>query len=232
LRIDPGWEKEDLVAAKLMLLPVLQDLLKPQWRQVIETLRHQGSLPAGAIARLLDGHYMTVKAHCDQLADAGYLVRARLPRDEVGRPEIFYSLSAKADALFPQAGVDFTLELLDLLRQMHGENSAEKLLFQYFTVLTARLEKQLDALKTPEERAQKLAGLRCMAGYDCRFENSAGKAARLIEAHNPLGRIIAAHPHAAGFEQRMIERLLGTRVVRHEIPGGREATPRVIFELV
>jgi predicted ArsR family transcriptional regulator len=215
-----------------MLSPVFQDLLKPQWRQVIETIRHHGGLPVGEIARLVNGHYMTVKAHCDQLAKAGYLVLTRLPRGEVGRPEIFYSLSSKADALFPQAGVDFTLELLDLLRQMHGENSAEKLLFQYFTVLTARLEKQLDALKSPEERAQKLAGLRCMAGHDCRFETPAGKAARLVEAHNPLGRIIAAHPHAAGFEQRMIEQLLGTRVVRHEIPGGRESTPCVVFELL
>lgn len=217
---------------EMMLSPVFQDLLKPQWRQVIETLRHHGGLPVGEIARLVDGHYMTVKAHCDQLAKAGYLVLTRLPRGEVGRPEIFYSLSARADALFPQAGVDFTLELLELLRQMHGESSADKLLFQYFEALGARLERELAGLEAPEKRAEKLAGLRCAAGHDCRFEAAEGKAARLIETHNPLGRIIAAHPHAAGFEQRMIGRLLGTRVVRHEIPGGREATPCVIFELV
>jgi predicted ArsR family transcriptional regulator len=214
-----------------MLSRALQDLLKPQWRQVIETLRHHGSLPVGEIARLLDSHYMTVKAHCDQLADAGYLVLTRLPRDEVGRPEIFYGLSARADALFPQAGVEFTLELLELLRQVQGDHSADKLLYRYFAALAERLEKQLAGETTVEDRARKLARLRCAAGHDCRYEKPDGGASRLVEAHNPLGRIIAAHPHAARFEQRMIEQLLGTRIVRHEVPGGREATPCVVFEL-
>jgi len=215
-----------------MLSPVFQDLLKPQWRLVIETLKQHGGMPVTDLARAIDSHYMTVKAHCDHLTKAGYLVRTRLPRSEVGRPEIFYSLSAKADAVFPQAGVDFSLELLDQVRQMHGEHAPDKLLFQYFTKLTRRLEKEFQSLKTPEARARKLARLREKAGHACRFDQQDGQPARLIEAHNPLGRILERHPHAVAFEHRMIERLLGTRVLRNEIPGGRDTTPSVIYELL
>lgn len=214
-----------------MMSPVFQNLLKPQWRSVIETLRLHGGMPVTDIARHTNGHYMTVKAHCERLFKAGYLVRSRLPRTEVGRPEIFYSLSAKADALFPQAGAEFTLELLEEIRQMHGENAPDKLLYQYFAKLAARLEKAMESRKTPEARARRLAQLRVEAGHACRFEKEDGQPARLIETHNPLGRILERHPHAVAFEHRMIERLVGTKVVRHEIPGGRETTPRVVFEI-
>ena len=101
-----------------MLSPVFQDLLKPRWRRIIETLKEHGGMALSGIARHTGGHYMTVKAHCDELTAAGYLLRTRLPRTEVGRPEIFFSLAAKADTLFPQADADFTLDLLKEVRHM------------------------------------------------------------------------------------------------------------------
>ncbi|MFZ9935428.1 MAG: helix-turn-helix transcriptional regulator [Luteolibacter sp.] len=214
-----------------MLSPVFQDLLKPQWRLVIEMLKRHGGMPVSDLARLTGSNYMTVKTHCDQLAKAGYLSLTRLPRTQVGRPEFFYSLSAKADALFPGPGTDFTLGLLDALCQMQGGNAADKLMFQYFHTLAARLEKALEPLSTPDARARKLAKLRVAAGHACEYEQPGGAPARLVEWHNPLGRILERYPHAVGFEQRMIEQLLGTRVIRKEIPGGRETMPQVVFEL-
>ena len=215
-----------------MLSPVFQDLLKARWREIIETLKEHGGMPLSGIARVTGGHYMTVKAHCDELTKAGYLVRTRLPRTEVGRPEIFFSLSAKADALFPQAGVGLTLELLEEVRHMHGESAPDKLLYQYFAKLTERTGKQLASLKTAREKARKLADLRNRSGHVCRYEPATDELpARLIETHNPLARVIERHPHAATFEQRMIEQLLGTRVLRRELASGRETSPRVIFEL-
>lgn len=214
-----------------MLLPVFRDLIKPQWRAVIEALKLRGGMPVSEICRKTGGTYMTVKIHCEALAKAGYLVRTRLPRTQVGRPEIFYSLAAKADALFPQAGVDFTLELLDELRLMHGESAPEKLLFQHFAKLAVRLEKQLTNLASPAEKACKLATLREKNGCASRCEQEPGQPIRIVELHNPLQRIFERYPRAAAMELRMIEQVLGTRVVRREVPGGRETTPRIVFEL-
>ena len=95
-----------------MLLPVFQDLIKPQWRAVLEELKLSGGLPVSELARRLDASYMAVKQQCEELKKLGYLDRSRIPRTAVGRPEIFYSLSVKADALFPEAGLRFTLEIL------------------------------------------------------------------------------------------------------------------------
>lgn len=214
-----------------MLLPVFQDLLKPQWRLIIETLRLSGGLPVSELARRIDASYMTAKTHCDELADTGYLARTRLPRTAVGRPEIFYSLSAKADALFPQAGIEFLLDLLNELRSMHGESAPERLLFQHFSKLGERFEKSISKLRSTAEKARKLAALREKEGHASRCETESGQPVRIVEHHNPLQRIFERFPRAATMELRMIEQLLGARVTRSEFPAGSESKPSVVFEI-
>lgn len=211
-----------------MLLPVFRDLIRPQWRAVLEELKSSGGMPVADLARKSGGSYMAVKTHCEELTKAGYLVRTRLPRSEVGRPEIFYSLAEKADALFPQAGTAFTLELLEEVRRMFGETAPEKILFQHFQSRFESLATILDKLDSPVEKASKLASLRDKEGCASHF---ASDPPRIIELHNPLLRIFQRYPRAAMMEQRMIEQLLGRKVRRSEESGGREGMPRVTFEI-
>jgi predicted ArsR family transcriptional regulator len=231
LRIDRGRQSGDFPRLTTMLLPVFRDLIKPQWLAVIELLKQQGGMPVSEIIRRTGGSYMTVKSHCDQLTQSGYLRRTRLPRSEVGRPEIFYSLAAKADGLFPQAGADFALDLLEELRAMHGESAPERLLFQHFAKTAARWQKALGKSGVAAERAQQLAALRIKAGAASEFVQDPGGPVRIIEYHNPLQRVFERFPRVVAMELRMIEQLLGCRVSRQEIAGGPETTPRVVFEL-
>lgn len=214
-----------------MLLPVFQDLLRPQWRLIIETLKPTGGLSVSELARRTGASYMTAKTHCDELAEVGYLNRTRLPRTAVGRPEIFYSLSAKADALFPQAGMALTLDLLDELRAMHGESAPDRLMNQYFSKLGERLEKSISKLRSTSDKARKLASLREKHGHASRCESEPGLPVRIVEYHNPLQRVFERFPRATTMEQRMIEQVLGARVVRSELPAGPESPPRVVFEI-
>ena len=213
-----------------MLLPVFRDLIKPQWRVVLEELKITGGMPVSDLARKSGGSYMAVKTHCEELTKSGYILRTRLPRTEVGRPEIFYSLAPKADALFPQAGVDFTLALLEELRLMYGDSAPEKVLFQYFQKQQEVLAKQLAKFPTPAEKAVKLAALREKEGCASHCEQEPGQPIRIVEIHNPLQRIHQQYPRSVAMETRMLEQLLGTRLIRRELPGGRESFPRVVFE--
>jgi len=214
-----------------MLLPVFRDLIKPQWRAVLEELKRSGGQSASDLARATGGGYMAVKTHCEELTKAGYVIRARLPRTAIGRPEIFYSLAAKADALFPQAGVDFTLALLDEMKRMYGESGPEKLLFQYFQKQQESWANLLGKIPLPVERAKKLATLRSSEGCASSCECEPASPIRIIELHNPLQRVFEQYPRAIIMELRMLEALLGTRVTRHELPGGRQCPPRIAFEI-
>jgi predicted ArsR family transcriptional regulator len=214
-----------------MLLPVFQDLIKPQWRKVLEELKRSGGLSISELARRVDASYMAVKQQCEELKKLGYLCRTRVPRTVVGRPEISYRLSTKADELFPQAGPEFTLELLDELKSLYGDSLPDKLLFQYFEKQAASLRKRLEKTDSFEERVIKLAALRvrdgcfgeCKRNGDGRFE--------IEEYHNPLHGIFQVYPRAVGMEVRMLEQVIGARVARREIAAGVDIPPRVVFEI-
>lgn len=227
----PAGAAAPILSQFLMLLPVFRDLIKAPWRAVLEALKQAGGMPVSELSRTTGGSYMAVKTHCEDLTKAGYLVRTRLPRTEVGRPEIFYSLAAKADALFPEAGTGFTLELLEELRLMYGENAPEKLLFQYFQKRQETLAKLLVKFADLAARAEKLRALREKEGCASRCECVDGKPVRIVEFHNPLQRIFERYPRAVAMELRMLEQLLGSRITRREIPAGRDTTPHVVFEI-
>lgn len=214
-----------------MLLPVFHDLVKPQWRLVIEQLKLSGGLPVSELSRVLDASYMAVKQHCEELKKLGYLDRSRIPRTAVGRPEIFYSLSAKADALFPEAGVRFTLDLLEELKSLLGENTPDKLFFQHFQKVYENWEPVISKVTSPEGKAAKLVALRVKEGCYARCETGPDGGLRIEEFHNPLQRLFELYPRALAMELRMIEQLLETRVIRRELGGGRTGQPRVVFEL-
>lgn len=214
-----------------MLLPVFQDLIKPQWRAVLEALKHSGGLPVTDLARLVDASYMAVKQHCEDLKGLGYLDRSRVPRTVVGRPEIFYSLSAKADALFPQAGVSFTLDLLDALKAQLGESTPDKLFFQHFQKQQEKWQALLTNAQSLLDKATILAALREKDGCHVRCTVDPANGVSIEEFHNPLQRVFERYPRAVAMEHRMIEHLLGTRVNRRELSGGRNGQPRVVFDV-
>ena len=208
-----------------------RDLVKPQWVSTIEELKLAGGLPVSELSRRMDASYMAVKQYCEDLEELGYLERSRIPRTEVGRPEIFYRLTSKADALFPEAGTSFTLEFLETLKPIFGDSAPEKLLFQYFQQQQEHWLPKLSKAKSLVEKATLLAGLREKAGCFGRCKYDPEKGFRIEEYHHPLQRIFDKYPRAIAMELRAIEQSLGTKVVRKEIPGGKAGPARVDYEI-
>jgi predicted ArsR family transcriptional regulator len=227
----PAVADSPTVSQSAMLLPVFKDLVKRPWRIALEELKRSGGMSVSELARKTGSSYMAVKTHCEALTRAGYLLRTRLPRAGIGRPEIFYNLALKADALFPQVGVDFTLELLDSIRLMFGESAPDKLLFQHFQKQLASMGPHHANDSSTADKAVKLAAHREKLGGTSRCECDPGQPVRIVELHNPLQRVFEHYPRAVAMELRMFEQWFGSRVVRQEHPGVREAPPTVVFEI-
>lgn len=214
-----------------MFLPGFRDLVKEGWVKILDELKVAGGLPVPELSRRLGGSYMGMKDQCDRLVKLGYVERWRLPRQEVGRPEIMYRLTAKADAMFPQAGVSLSLELLEAARGLFGDTAPERLLMQYFGQLRERWRPKLSKTKSLVERATMLSDLREKEGCFGRCKYDAIRGFRMEEYHHPLHAVFAVYPGAVTLELRMMEELLGTRIVRKEIPGGRGGPARVDYEV-
>jgi predicted ArsR family transcriptional regulator len=214
-----------------MFLPGFRDLVKSPWVAVIEELKVSGGLPVGELGRRLEMAYMTVKQHCLDLSELGYLERWRVPRTQVGRPEIFYRLTAKADSLFPQAGVALSLDLLEAIKSLFGDTAPERLLFQHFQQQMEKWKPKLSKGKSLVEKATLLAALREKEGCFGRCKYDPQRGFRIEEYHHPLAPLFAKYPTAIAMELRMLEQLLGTKIVRREVAGGRHGPARVDFEV-
>lgn len=208
-----------------------RDLVKKQWVALIDELKCSGGLPVPELQRRLGGSYMGVKDQCEALVKLGYLETWRLPRTVVGRPEIMYRLTGKADALFPEAGARMTLEVLEAARQLFGDTAPERLLFQYFQDLHEQWRPRLLKAKSLVEKATLLSALREKEGCfgRCRYDPDRGF--RIEEVHHPLGPVFERYPNAIQFEVRIMEELLGSRVIRREVPGGRHGPARIDYEV-
>lgn len=210
-----------------MFHPAVHDLVKPQWLAVLARLKTSGGMSVPELCRDTDGSYMTIKAHCEELTERGYLIRTRLPRTGTGRPEILYSLAARADSLFAEPGTAFALDLLAEARLLYGDIAPERILHQWFQKRADAWKPALASKKSLAARATKLASLRTAGGWHSACENDP---LRLIDYHHPLQRLFETHPRAIVIEHRMLETLLGTRIVRREESGGRQGMPILVYE--
>lgn len=214
-----------------MFLQGFRELVRPQWVTIVEELKIHGGMAIPELARTMEMSYMGVKQHCEALHELGYLERNRVPRSEVGRPEILYRLAPKADALFPQAGVVLTLSLLRNMKQLYGANGPEKLLFQYFADQQEKWMSRMQRAKSLVEKATVLASLREKEGCFARCSYDVKQGFRIEEFHHPLWALFAEYPAAIVMEVRMMENLMGSKVERKEVAGGRGGPSKVVYAI-
>ena len=169
-----------------MFPAALTDLSKTHVLGIIGALKTSNGLSIPELASELDLSYMGVKKHCVKLVDLGYLKTWRLPKTGVGRPQMVYLLTKKCDELFPQAGADTVVQLLNGVKQFFGESSPEKLFFHHFESLRLKWTKQVSKGNSLVEKATRLADLRDKDGCfsRCKYDNKLGF--RIEEYHHPM----------------------------------------------
>jgi predicted ArsR family transcriptional regulator len=211
-------------------IPAFWDLIRPRWRAVLFELKISGAMPASELSAKLGGSYMAARKSCEDLVKAGYLNRTRQASKIVGRPEIIFSLSEKASHLFAQCGPGFTLELLNLIKRMHGESAPERLIFQYFQGLKTRYQEAMSAAGTMEKKAAMLMELREADGCIWRIDEVTAGFVRIFEFHNPLQAIFASYSRVVQMEQGALGEIMGATCTRKELAALMEEQARVVIE--
>ncbi|PCI63066.1 MAG: MarR family transcriptional regulator [Kordiimonadales bacterium] len=152
---------------------------------ILTELKKHGEARADELAAPLGLTPMAVRQHLYQLQEEG-AVDCISKAQGRGRPAKLWKLTSKADVYFPDTHRDLTLDLIDSVRSIMGEEGLEKLLVH-------RSEKQLRqykaATKSSRSLKDKLAALaheRSSEGYMADVaENEAGELL-FIENHCPI----------------------------------------------
>ncbi len=128
------------------------------------------------------------------------------------------------------AGPAFTCELLELIKQMHGESAPERLLYQYFQGFKSKQADLLQKLPTLEKRVAALLALREAEGCIWRIDEVSACFVRIVEYHNPLRAVFANYPRVIQMEQAALGELVAARCSRRELPSLKGEQARVVFE--
>ncbi len=183
---------------------------------ILDLLKIHGPSNAPRLAELRGVGLNAVRQQLGALQREG-LVEPRVERRRVGRPTHVWTLTPKAEALFPQAYGPLALTLLRQLREVDGERKIDRLLERRTRDLVSAYRKRL-AGRSPAEKWRELARIRAEEGYMAR----AGLQG-LTEHHCPIAAIAKEFPQVCRFEKLLFEAVLGKPLERteHLATGGR-----------
>jgi predicted ArsR family transcriptional regulator len=180
--------------------------------RIIETLKKTQGLSVNELGERLKLSYMGVKQHCDELERNGYVDTWRRPKP-VGRPEMVYRLTPKAQVFFPRATNTTTIEILHAANRLYGHAAGEKLLYSVFALKTEEYMRKLRG-NTVLELSEMLVKIRDQEGY--MSELSRDEPIAIVEYHSPIFDLLDAFPLVRRLEREMMERVLGVRIEREE----------------
>ena len=169
--------------------------------QILYLLKTRGPQSAQLIAESLGISAVGARQHLHQMAEDGLL--SRFDRAEkVGRPASFWELTEKAHQRFPDRHSDLTVNLIDNVRDVFGEQGLEALIIQREKTSLAAYQSALANCHTLGARVKKLAELRDREGYMARAVREKRGVWLLVENHCP---ICAAARHCRGFCRSELE---------------------------
>ena len=193
---------------------LLAEIGRTQRLEILNSLKRTKGMSVNQLVEKMGMSYMGIKQHCLTLQRDGYLDTWRRPQ-KMGRPEMVYRLTRRSHDLFPSDSNQFTVELLDAIRDIHGANAPEKLLYNIFEKRTSGLKAKVKG-DTVADRAKWLAKMRDNEGYMSEFRSSEKEGPQILECHSPILNLLEKYPIIGRLEQEMFEGVLGTKVRREE----------------
>lgn len=190
----------------------ISEVGRSQRMRIIETLKKTQGLSVNELGERLKLSYMGVKQHCDELERNGYVDTWRRPKP-VGRPEMVYRLTPKAQVFFPKATNATTIEVLHAANRLYGHAAGEKLLYSVFALKTEEYMRKLRG-NTVLELAETLVKIRDQEGYMSELSRDGPVA--IVEYHSPIFDLLDEFPLVRRLEREMMERVLGVRIEREE----------------
>lgn len=199
--------------------------------RILFLLKTRAPLRAADLADALAITPMGVRQHLAKLAADG-LVRHTDQRHSVGRPKRLWHLTERGHARFPDNHAQVTVDLLDGVRRLFGEDGLERLIADRDAEMRTRYRQALEAAKTLAARLRLLAKLRTAEGYMAEARAEADGFV-LLENHCPICVAARACQGLCRSELALFRDLLpGCTVERteHLLAGARRCAYRVTPE--
>ena len=198
--------------------------------RILHLLKTRGPQTASALAGWLGMTSVGARQHLTRLGEEG-LVTHEDQAGSIGRPKRYWHLTDTGHQRFPDAHSHLTLELLDSVRSIFGDEGLDRLIDHRETQSLAVYASELRDCADPESRVRRLAEIRTREGYMAEYEATDDGGFVLVENHCP---ICAAARECQGLcrsELDIFRAVLGERLeverTDHVLAGARRCAYRI-----
>lgn len=177
--------------------------------QILSLLKLNGSMTILELANELEITEMAVRRHIQTL-ERDKLIRSDIKKQTMGRPSKVYQLAEQGENFFPKKYKEFSLELLQGLKDAGQEQLLRNILIQ-------NREKHFQQYKLDHEgktfidKLNSLKKIQEQEGYMPKLENHDGTV-HLKELNCPLVEIAKEFPLICHTEREFIENFLGAEL--------------------
>lgn len=196
---------------------------------ILMHLKMRGEADSKEIASELNITKEGARKHLLQLASEGW-VETVAKSEGVGRPSIYYKLTDKGLSKFPDSHAQVTVELLQSVKKLLGENALDLLISDREKQVYQRYEKEVGKTKTLESKLNRLCKIRSDEGYMAEWKKENG-AYFLIENHCPICAVATECQGFCRTELTNFRQLLGNDYtverIQHIVTGGQRCTYRI-----
>ncbi len=175
-------------------------------------LKRETSLTVSELAGFLGITEMAVRKHLNIL-ERDSLLTINEVRQPMGRPIQVYSLSSRADDLFPKNYETMTVEFLHDLQELHGMEIIDYLLEKRSERQKKEYLPKLEN-KSLEEKVEELKNIQVHKGYMAELKKLGNHQFELIEYNCPIFTVASEYKQACTCETNMFKQVLGTEHVK------------------
>lgn len=196
-------------------------------QQILEYLQRHGRGTVKELGALLGLTSTGIRQHLTVMERDG-LVEAREERGRVGRPTLVYSLTDKADGLFPKTYDSLATVLIEELRESEGNERVHGLLQNVARKLAAPHVQRVQA-KTLRERVKETASIMEDQGCVADWHEGDDGDFYIDEYTCPFPKIAEVDRAVCALHVEFVRTLTGsdTRLTRSLMRGERACTYRV-----
>ncbi len=201
----------------------------PTRQAILDLLKRQGEQSASALGKALSVTPMAARLHLYDLRGEG-LVEERSEAKGRGRPVKYWTLTAAAARVFPDAHQGLAVEMIQSVEELFGAAGLARLVKKHGTRQRAAYGEKLGPAKTLSQRIRRLANARSDEGYMAEVQKD-GRDWLLIENHCPICSAAKACTGLCANELKVFSDVLGkdATVTREEhiLAGARRCVYRV-----
>jgi predicted ArsR family transcriptional regulator len=205
----------------------LVGLLGESRARLIELLRSAPQSVA-ALAKSLGLSEVAVRHHLQVLESDGFVSAQTVRRPGRGRPGSRYTLTDKAQRLFPDNSAELANELLDFLGDEHGRSELQRFLRWRAERHAGRYASALEGAADASERVERLAQVLSDDGFASSSQAvttpDGATVLELRQDHCAIKAVAEQHPELCAYEASIFKNLVGGKLSRRQtIAGGADA---------